>query len=224
MAREKKTEPEQLAGAPEWMVTFSDCMTLLLTFFVLLLSFSSFDDQSTMRNLKRILNQQPNIETKQENPKKAVTETKLIKYTEQLDKGSEKPTLETGKKDNLKKETFPPKFNQRKIFLADSKKIFWGNGTLISKQGQKTLTNLAKLLNTQPGRVVISENGKNNKTKKLGLKRACAVVSYLTEKWGLDKKMFSVSAITNLTNLQENINGNTKRLLEITLLERNVYN
>jgi chemotaxis protein MotB len=34
-------EPEE--GAPEWMVTFGDLMSLLLTFFVLLLSFSQMD-------------------------------------------------------------------------------------------------------------------------------------------------------------------------------------
>ena len=39
-------EEEDPGGAPEWMVTFSDCMTLLLTFFVLLLSFSSFDKET----------------------------------------------------------------------------------------------------------------------------------------------------------------------------------
>ena len=47
MAKEKKPPPQdEEQGAPEWMVTFSDCMTLLLTFFVLLLSFSSFDDKA----------------------------------------------------------------------------------------------------------------------------------------------------------------------------------
>ncbi len=34
-------EDEPKPGAPEWMVTFADLMSLLLTFFVLLLSFSS---------------------------------------------------------------------------------------------------------------------------------------------------------------------------------------
>ena len=42
--KRRQLEEEEEIGAPEWMVTFSDCMTLLLTFFVLLLSFSSFDD------------------------------------------------------------------------------------------------------------------------------------------------------------------------------------
>lgn len=40
MARKKKEEPK---GNPSWLVTFSDLVTLLLTFFVLLLSMSSMD-------------------------------------------------------------------------------------------------------------------------------------------------------------------------------------
>lgn len=40
----EKECPECKKGAPDWMVTFSDLMTLLLTFFVLLLSVSIIDD------------------------------------------------------------------------------------------------------------------------------------------------------------------------------------
>lgn len=42
MAKKKKEE-EAPAGAPAWMATFSDLMTLLLCFFVLLFSMSSLD-------------------------------------------------------------------------------------------------------------------------------------------------------------------------------------
>jgi chemotaxis protein MotB len=41
--RRKKKE-EQKSGAPDWMVTYSDMVTLLLTFFVMLLAMASFDD------------------------------------------------------------------------------------------------------------------------------------------------------------------------------------
>ncbi|RMG63739.1 MAG: flagellar motor protein MotB [Calditrichaeota bacterium] len=41
MAGKKKKVEESKGGAPEWMVTFGDLMSLLLTFFVLLVSFSS---------------------------------------------------------------------------------------------------------------------------------------------------------------------------------------
>ena len=40
MARKKKVD-EAPAGAPLWMATFGDLMSLLLTFFVLLISFST---------------------------------------------------------------------------------------------------------------------------------------------------------------------------------------
>lgn len=45
MAKDQKklTEEEPNAGAPAWMVTYGDLMTLLLCFFVLLLSFSSIE-------------------------------------------------------------------------------------------------------------------------------------------------------------------------------------
>lgn len=44
MGRKKKREdPPGPAGAPEWVVTFTDMISLLVTFFVLLMTFSSLD-------------------------------------------------------------------------------------------------------------------------------------------------------------------------------------
>jgi len=42
MSRERK-QPEQKAGAPEWMTTYGDLVTLLMCFFVLLFAFSEID-------------------------------------------------------------------------------------------------------------------------------------------------------------------------------------
>ncbi len=41
--------PECVKGAPKWMTTFSDMTTLLLTFFVLLLSMANFDKQKVQQ-------------------------------------------------------------------------------------------------------------------------------------------------------------------------------
>ena len=43
MARSKKIEPP--TGAPAWIVTYGDCMTLLLCFFVILVSMSEMKQE-----------------------------------------------------------------------------------------------------------------------------------------------------------------------------------
>lgn len=43
MGRKKARPEEQPQGAPEWVVTFSDMISLLVTFFVLLMTFSSLE-------------------------------------------------------------------------------------------------------------------------------------------------------------------------------------
>lgn len=45
MARSKKKDEKKNSGAPAWMVTYSDLMTLMLTFFVLLVSMSVMDER-----------------------------------------------------------------------------------------------------------------------------------------------------------------------------------
>lgn len=56
MAKSKRNEPEeeQSEGAPEWMVTYSDLVTLLLTFFILLFSMATLDKQKFMEVAKSL--------------------------------------------------------------------------------------------------------------------------------------------------------------------------
>ena len=51
MARSKKQKPEDTgpAGAPEWVVTFTDMISLLVTFFVLLMTFSSLEEYDLLK-------------------------------------------------------------------------------------------------------------------------------------------------------------------------------
>ncbi|KNY26142.1 flagellar motor protein MotB [Pseudobacteroides cellulosolvens] len=56
MAKSNLNEPEeeQSEGAPEWMVTYSDLVTLLLTFFILLFSMATLDKQKFMEVAKSL--------------------------------------------------------------------------------------------------------------------------------------------------------------------------
>ncbi|MHC4160413.1 MAG: flagellar motor protein MotB, partial [Planctomycetota bacterium] len=163
--KRKQAESDEAAGAPEWMVTFSDCMTLLLTFFVLLLSFSTFEEH-TFKKLKVIFSNAllPGVSQTAERDKDGLLPPlEQIIPTEDLDEGSEKPTLARGREDNLKEETGTADFHSRKVFVIPSKKVFWGKGAALSFLGRKTLSNIALFLKEVPSRVVISENGPEGK-------------------------------------------------------------
>lgn len=50
MARKKKQEVEDSApGAPDWIVTFTDMVSLLVTFFVLMMTYSSMEDYDRLK-------------------------------------------------------------------------------------------------------------------------------------------------------------------------------
>ena len=46
--KEKKSKRTPESLAPTWMLTLGDCISLLVTFFVLLISFSSMDEEKLM--------------------------------------------------------------------------------------------------------------------------------------------------------------------------------
>ena len=231
MARKgKQPESDEAPGAPEWMVTFSDCMTLLLTFFVLLLSFSSFEDK-TYRKLQMIFAENLHAVSKSdEKNKDSVLPPEQIQTTVDLLEGSEKPTLDIGLDDNLQKET-PVDFRSRKVFSISSEKVFLGHGVLFSPEGNRIMTTMASFLKEVPSHVVISEKGPviRGGANQLGLSRAWAVMEYLTSSKNLDKKWFSVSAGRTLAqgSLHGDVSSRTslksERTLEIVLL-RSIYN
>jgi len=83
--REKKKEDKK-AGAPDWMVTYSDMVTLLLTFFVMLLSMASFESpgrvDKVIESLRRAFGvggYSPKPEKVQKNPSAHTSETKSTK-------------------------------------------------------------------------------------------------------------------------------------------------
>jgi len=225
--QETRSVDDDSPGAPEWMVTFSDCMTLLLTFFVLLLSFSSFDED-VFQKLKVIFAKElPSVSPVIKRAREAFVETVQIEPGYALDEGSEKPTLAKNVDDRLKKETESIDFRERKVFLFSSKNIFWGNGSIISHQGRKTLSSMAAFLKEVPNRIVISEGRTNQDadSEHSGLIRSWEVLNYFTQKEGLEKGWFSISAggIAGDNSWQQP-GKKIDRMLEIVLLERSVYN
>lgn len=224
-------EPRQAAagddepGAPEWMVTYSDCMTLLLTFFVLLLTFSSFDDKIYRQFHETLFKDLPKIYLQRRRSKSSFLNPEEPLILAELEEGSEKPTLEGKSKVNLVMEKEPKEFTDKKIFCGDSERFFWAEGASISANGRKTLALMGLFLKRVEGRVVVSENGLDagGRSGELGLARALAVVEYLTEQLGLDEGRFSISTMSTMDSTTQ-LRQKGKRALEIVILERSVYN
>jgi chemotaxis protein MotB len=84
--KRKKKEEGKSGGAPEWMVTYSDMVTLLLTFFVMLLAMASFESpgrvDKVIESLRRAFGvggYSPSPEKVQKNPAANTSETKSTK-------------------------------------------------------------------------------------------------------------------------------------------------
>ena len=225
----RQPESDDAPGAPEWMVTFSDCMTLLLTFFVLLLSFSCFEKHVFARLRIIFCKALPGISSPTDRNTDALLEPpKQVHPTPDIDAGSEKPTHANGWKENLMQETEPEDFHSRRVFVIPSENVFWGKGTAISFVGRRTLNSMASFLKEVPARIVISENGPHDRQEdsdSLGLPRAWAVLDYLATKHDLDEDRFSITAASTLAHDDlETDTAEPKRKIEIVLLERSIYN
>jgi chemotaxis protein MotB len=218
MARERReVEEDEPAGAPEWMVTFSDCMTLLLTFFVLLLSFSSFGENTLMHLGKSFAKALPAVGLSYVSEQDSAWKKQQAEDAEKITKGTETRTLAEDTSSNFMEEEKPLDFRNLKVFSVPSSSFFWGSGTAISDSGRKMLDAFAIFLRSVPSRVVISENGSDG-NQNIGLQRTWAVLEYMTRQKELKKEMFSITESTTMRRSPA-----AQRMLEITLLERNIY-
>ncbi len=220
-------------GAPEWMVTFSDCMTLLLTFFVLLLSFSSFDDKVFPKMESAFNEGLSSIGIRMNRKDDAFIPTPRIMYDRDPDEGSEKPTVDGQYQTNPKASLDFMDFQNQKVFLVPSEDLFLGRGTRTSGSGRQMLTDVAALLKAVPNRVIVSEHAlatDDTVADEIGLTRAWTVAQYLTDGQGIDKTRLSITSAATVTADTLRVSGlavanpGARRIVEIVILERSTYN
>ena len=233
MARKpKQASQDDPAGAPEWMVTFSDCMTLLLTFFVLLLSFSSFDDKVFPKMQSAFAEGLSSIGLEYHKNDEAFQMPPRILYNEDPTRGSEMPTVDGQYESNPSESMDFMNFQNQKVFLVPSSKVFLGMGTRLSGHGRQMLTDVGELLKAVPNRVVVTEHALDDSdvNGKIGLTRAWIITQFLTNRQGLEKTRFSISSAstTDPDTLRNSgllaANPKANRVLEIVILERSSYN
>ncbi len=214
----KPQEEESGEGAPLWIISFADMISLLMAFFVMLSTFSGFGAAGSKElNRAAKIALSANYYGGWYRTPRFSSMSHHMRSTEQLEKGSEKPTLEQSQGTGLLAETEPADFSNRKVFLIESKKVFWAAGTTLSKDGRDFLDLFASYINAMPERVAISESGPGPDAD-LGINRAIVVIGYLSNK-GVSKNRFSIGTKGTLPN----DNFGAERMLEITLLDETTY-
>jgi len=202
---EQKKERRVSEGSPgpgAWIVTFTDCMTLLLCFFVLLLAFSTFDELSLQRLAAAFETERRATIFNDEESKEQVTESPK-KPTEDIKQGTRVTD------DVYPDRGLPPKsreviigdeaYKDRRVIYLSSSMLFGGRSSELTEDGKRRLDLIAGFLQVKPCRVVIGENRPTGTTgpgylPNIGMKRSWSVVDYLTGEGGIDSKCFSISA------------------------------
>ncbi|OHB56485.1 MAG: hypothetical protein A2Y07_09170 [Planctomycetes bacterium GWF2_50_10] len=218
MAKHKKQAAEEEGGgesAPLWIISFADMISLLMAFFVMLSSFSTYGPKAKA-DLKNIANAvvAPYGGWFQTPPKSGLG-TKQ-KMSGQTPEGAEKPTLEQTQEMDSINETSPKDFRSEKVFSIASSEIFYLGGTALTTGGKDFLDTMATYLQKLPARIVICEN-KPEKTDDLGVNRSIAIVEYLVSK-GIPRQCCNLTPALMFTGYKDRM-----RMVEITLLEESIY-
>jgi chemotaxis protein MotB len=214
MPLRKKKKIDDGPPGQGWLVTFSDCMTLLLCFFVLLLTFSSFEEikfetlAGAFRSMSndwfeptpRLPKESP-VEMKRPNK---VKEGPMIPTDRDIHQNPPREPIETLDMNIYK---------DRTVILLPSQRFFWSRGVAMTKEGKRYLHLLARLLRAMDVEVIIAETGRlagNN----LGLRRSWAVMRYFTTIETISPDRFSLGSPSHRARSR----FGRQDVLEITLM------
>lgn len=193
MAR-RRPKAKASGGAPLWMTTFSDMMSLLLTFFILLFSMSSVSEdkfQAASQSLQNaLLNgtgsgvlEGGNLVTEDEHPDGTSPEVPL-EVQEMYEEVQEFVA------ENELGSTISLSRDDKGIYVDIKESILFASGqAAVKDQGTETLDLVGELLNKFNNRVIIEGytddvpvgNSKYSSNWELSVDRAVSVVRYLSE-------------------------------------------
>ncbi|MFT7518339.1 MAG: chemotaxis protein MotB [Kiritimatiellia bacterium] len=185
MARKKKKKADGPPGVPPWMATFSDLVTLLLTFFVMLMAMASFEEsqqlETVFESLRRALSSKgagPGLLSMVEGNKLAdlLREDTLVRPTEAADRKGMKADLSNAVPD------LSP--NEVEVRLHLDERAFFASGQSQLKPGARShLRDVGLALRDQNVRIRVEGHtdaeGTEAENWRLSLLRALTVTDAL---------------------------------------------
>lgn len=210
--RFKKKPPETPKGAPRWMVTFSDLVTLILVFFILLFSMSQIDIikfraiADSFRE-RQILDFNPSIiplenppdivekENEEEKESDSSNNEEMEETTlQQLLTEIEAFLVENGLEDvilaNRTERGVVLVLDEQVLFETGEAEIVGGRNAFLDKVGSmlKTMPNLVKIEGHTDNRPITTFRYPSN--WELSTARASSVIRYLVDNHGLSNDRF----------------------------------
>jgi len=207
-----------------WYVSFSDMITLLLSFFVILTTFSSFDSGSRKR-FRGVIRSIGNY-TIFPSPE-GLKDSYLPALEGQIDWtefGSEMPTgmepREVQRPRKMPLITSTEAYHDRKSFYVPSSQMFWGKGSRLTPNGEAALRQIAQFVQMVPCQVIIREivpDGAGN--LELRLERAWIMRSFVIDHAKLPKEWFNISASASAPQAGRQF---SEAMMEVRLVARSV--
>ncbi len=200
MARQKKQAPPP-PGAPLWLATYGDMVTLVLTFFVLLFSFSSVDAQKfqkMMMSFKGALGILPGGTTVQRNPgafggltgKDAGESKKSTMSIEEVAKNLKNYLKSQGLDKGVE-----VRIDQKGVAISFSEHVLFDSGSAEMKpEGKRVLTKVAEFIREAVPALSVEghtdsiplRGGIYRDNWGLSASRAASVATYLQDRAGFD--------------------------------------
>lgn len=198
MAKEKNSPPPD-PGPPSngWVISFSDCMTNLLCFFVLLVSFSSFDPGAQGRIQGAFTSMTASgLSDSKLDPTDSVVPPQQRPFDPTAE-GAEKRTdapPEPIRKTHHDAVPNVKAFHDQVTICIPASKLFWGSGELLTPAGRNNLKFIGSYMRMLPVRAVVRQQGTAaDGSEDLGLKRAWAVASCICDDAQVNRDRFCIT-------------------------------
>ena len=200
MARQKKQQPPP-PGAPLWLATYGDMVTLILTFFILLFSFSSIDVQKfekMIQSFKGALGILPGGTTVQRNPgsfggltgKDAGESKKSTTSVEEVAKNLKNYLKSQGLDKGVE-----VRIDQKGVAISFSEHVLFDSGSAEMKpEGKRVLTKVAEFIREVVPALSVEGHTDNIPLRGgiyrdnwgLSASRAASVATYLQDRAGFE--------------------------------------
>ena len=197
-----KKQDDPPMGAPMWMSTFSDMVTLLLTFFVLLLSMASFEDPSKVQAVFESIRSALGAKgLDQRVPGTFVQELQMTPQIVHDDTVTPlEPKMREAMKEHVSDNLVRMVTNEREIrFRLDDRVLFKPGSTQLHPAAYALLTDIAEALKDED--VIIRVEGHTDATGgervnwKVSGERALAVVEALRERGPIPGERLEATAM-----------------------------